>query len=32
MVTVQERALCVGWLFWDKISHPDSTKLPHTVQ
>jgi hypothetical protein len=23
------RALC-GMAFWDKISHPDSTKLPHT--
>jgi hypothetical protein len=25
------QALC-GMAFWDKISHPDSTKLPHTVQ
>jgi hypothetical protein len=25
------RALC-GMAFWDKISHPDLTKLPHTVQ
>jgi hypothetical protein len=32
MATVEERALCVGWLFEIKISHPDSTKLLHTVQ
>jgi hypothetical protein len=31
MATVQESALC-GMAFRDKISHPDSTKLPHTVQ
>jgi hypothetical protein len=31
MATVQERERCVGWLFETKISHPDSTKLPHTV-
>jgi hypothetical protein len=31
MATAGMCALC-GMAFWDKISHPDSTKLPHTVQ